>query len=85
MKVMDPQPFIDKIDWELFDRIRAQSSNTPILPIEYTEPSPIRHVASLPVDITASGISQLPTIISGKVQRFGDNIDTDSVHLVNIF
>jgi len=77
MKVRDPQPFINKIDLALFDRMRHQSG-VPKVPFEYSDPSPLR-IPSLPIDQHQSGVSELPTNIRGKVQRFGDNIDTDMV------
>jgi len=81
MKVRDPQPFINKIDWALFDRMRSQGG-VPTAPFEYSNPSPLRF-PSLPIDQHQSGVSELPTQISGKVQRFGDNIDTDMVFICN--
>jgi hypothetical protein len=78
MKVRDPQPFINKIDWALFDRMRSQGGRIPAVPFEYSDPSPLR-LPSLPIDHHQSDLSELPSKISGKVQRFGDNIDTDMV------
>ena len=78
MKVRDPQPFINTIDWALFDRMRAQGGEIPKVPFEYSDPSPLR-IPSLPIDQHQAGVSELPTNIRGKVQRFGDNIDTDMV------
>jgi len=78
MRVQDPQPFINKIDWALFDRMRAQGGDISSVRFEYSDPSPLR-IPSLPIEQHQSGVSELPTKISGKVQRFGDNIDTDMV------
>jgi len=77
MKVRDPQPFINKIDWASFDGMRSQAG-IPTASFEYSNPSPHRF-PPLPIDQRQSGVSELPSQISGKVQRFGDNIDTDMV------
>jgi len=78
MKVQDPQPFINKIDWALFNRMRSQGGEIPAVPLEYSNPSPLR-LPSLAIDQHQSGVSELLPKTSGKVQRFGDNIDTDMV------
>jgi homoaconitate hydratase len=79
MKVRDPQPFLDKIDWDVYDKMRAQGGATPTTPFEYSEPSPMPHLSSFPTTVQASNTSALPSILNGRVQRFGDDIDTDSV------
>jgi len=76
MKVTDPQPFLDAIDWKKFEEIRG-IENLPQGTIEYTEPSPFKSPSI--IHSYSSGDSALPKTISGRVQRFGDNIDTDSV------
>ena len=79
MKVRDPQPFIDKIDWDVFNEMRAQGGQTSTVPFEYSEPSQMINISALPVGLHSSEPSKLPCEIRGKVQRFGDSIDTDSV------
>lgn len=79
MKVRDPQPFLDKIDWNKYDKMRAQGGKIPTTSFEYSEPSPIPNLQPLPVALFSAECSSLPAIVTGKVQRFGDNIDTDAV------
>ena len=79
MKVRDPQPFVNNIDWILFDQMRAQSTNTPSASIEYSEPTPIRHMSAISVEFDISVESALPMTITGKIQKFGDSVDTDMV------
>ena len=76
MKVTNPQPFLDAIDWDQFEK--ALGLAVPETSLEYSEPSPVKS-SNISIDLYKSGESALPTKISGKVQRFGDNIDTDSV------
>jgi homoaconitate hydratase len=78
MKVRDPQQFLDPIDWAIYDTMRAQGGTVPVASFEYSEPTPLAHISRVSVEHT-SGISPLPSMIHGRVQRFGDNIDTDSV------
>lgn len=89
MQVTDPTPFIEKIDkkefdtlrrWYLGEEVEAQSKN-----FEIVEPSPEildgsagQAIAEEAANV-ASFESTLPSKFSGKVQRFGDNIDTDAV------
>ena len=77
MKVRDPQPFLDSIDWEKYDTMRAQGK-TPSIDLEYSDPSPLRHPSSLALESNGEATSTA-SIISGKIQRFGDNVDTDMV------
>jgi homoaconitate hydratase len=73
MKVTDPQPFIDAV-WERFKKERSIDTAE----FELSEPSPIR-AGKISLEVYSG--NYLPQIISGKVQRFGDSIDTDSVCL----
>jgi len=79
MKVADPQPFLEKIGWAVYDSMRAQVGRPTPISFEYSEPSPPKHMSALPIDLTNAGSSSLASKMTGKVQRFGDNIDTDSV------
>lgn len=86
MTLQNPQPLLDRIDFDEYDKLREYSSSTfdsSNQDISYSEPSP-----QLSMDETldserpsmlACQSSSLPSIIREKVQRFGDNIDTDSI------
>jgi homoaconitate hydratase len=82
MKVRDPQPFLDKIDWDVYDKMRAQGGATPTTPFEYSDPSPMPHLSTFPTTVQTFNTSALPSILNGRVQRFGDDIDTDSVNFM---
>ena len=77
MKVRDPQPFLNLIDWEKYDEMRAQGK-PPTIKVEYSEPSPIRHPSVLALETNGETAATAATF-SGRVQRFGDNVDTDLV------
>lgn len=70
--------------------MRAQGGKVPTTSFEYSEPSPMQNLQPLSVALFSTEGSSLPAIVSGKVQRFGDNIDTDAVpsllrpHLINL-
>jgi len=80
MKVRDPQPFLDLIDWDKYDGMRAQGK-TPTIELEYSEPSPIRHPTTLALETNGETVATATTF-SGKVQRFGDSVDTDMVFAI---
>lgn len=71
MKVTDPQPFIDAI-WEKFEKTRRIDT----APFEISEPAPLR---SQKIALETSTFDFVFPKISGRVQRFGDSIDTDSI------
>lgn len=89
MTLQDPQPLLDKIDYTEYDRIRQHSSSDAYPAGVYSEPSPILEAEKLaspviPINEAVYGAPQdaasfLPEIISGRVQRFGSNVDTDSI------
>jgi hypothetical protein len=79
MKVRDPQPFIDRIDWDVFNEMRAQGGQPSNVAFEYSAPSQIINLGASSVGVYSSEGSKLPSKIRGKIQRFGDNIDTDAV------
>jgi homoaconitate hydratase len=78
MKVRDSQLFLDKIDWTEYDKMRAQGGSHPTTSFEYSEPKPLTNISSLSVEYSSEEWA-LPSTIHGRVQRFGDSIDTDSV------
>jgi hypothetical protein len=77
MRVRDPQPFLDLIDWDKYDEMRSQG-NPPDIELTYSEPSPIKLPSTLALE-TNGEITPTVTMITGKVQKFGDNVDTDMV------
>ncbi|TDH71346.1 hypothetical protein CCR75_007354 [Bremia lactucae] len=95
MEVVDPLPYLNKISKDVFDRYRnwvepdASTPSRAKTPETYTitEPKP---VLALPNDderqqqakeqaAVAELEAVLPPKFCGKVQQFGDNIDTDAI------
>jgi homoaconitate hydratase len=90
MEVTDPMPYIAKISREEFDRLRnwlgvAKDDFSAGNSYKITEPTPELVNDSMQGELAAEQAavaaleSALPPVFKGKVQKFGDNIDTDAV------
>ncbi|KAH8812090.1 3-isopropylmalate dehydratase [Xylogone sp. PMI_703] len=82
MSLQDPQPILDRINLDEYDEMRAYWKNEEMKSPEYSEPTLLPAAQSEFAKDDASSTeskSHLPEIISGKIQRFGDNVDTDSL------
>ncbi|KAI8891330.1 3-isopropylmalate dehydratase [Backusella circina FSU 941] len=81
MTVCDPQPLLDKIDIDYFDSVRSYWKNfndAEAKSILYSEPKQ----KLTPISISGAyetETSCLPEFISSKVQRFGNDVDTDAI------
>ncbi|KAF4317851.1 hypothetical protein JM18_007277 [Phytophthora kernoviae] len=81
MEVTDPRPFLKLIDVEKFN---SAVPKYPSVPITISEPAPELPVASTEeggnADAeAAAGLETFSGSIKGRVQVFGDNIDTDAI------
>jgi homoaconitate hydratase len=86
MRVTDPSPYLAAVDRARYDELRqwipsASSSTAPAL-FTVTEPAPA--VAQVeaeddPALHDPATWSFLPSNVSGRVQRFGDMVDTDAI------
>jgi len=95
MKVTDPSPYLSAIDPSRFTALRQwiqqpaachssspATSSAPAFTV--TEPSPVLADPSAPVEedprlSDQSTWSHLPASVTGRVQRFGDAVDTDAI------
>jgi hypothetical protein len=81
--VTDPAPLLDRVDQELFNSMRAYPMQKDLESPKFVEPVPLADSVQSTTEslklLHSSG--DLPQIISGRVQRFGDNIDTDMVYI----
>ena len=75
MQLCDPQPYLDRIDAARYNEMRDWTDATLHTPI-YVQPTPVLQTTEA---ILPEAILTLPTLIKGRVQRFGDNIDTDTI------
>lgn len=84
MRVENPRSLLDAVDHERFHQLLQDSSlevavdeTTPSLDI--TEPCPISPTTSSPAAQLPSPPPRLQTQIRGRVQKFGDHVDTDAI------
>src|SRR5271168_753333 len=82
MIVTDPASLLDKIDQKRYNSMRAYPTSIGGLSLPtFVEPKPLLDDTTPTTEalkLFQSGGS-LPETISGRVQRFGDNVDTDMV------
>ncbi|OIW25705.1 3-isopropylmalate dehydratase [Coniochaeta ligniaria NRRL 30616] len=78
MTLQSPQQLLDQIDFTEYDRLREYYSPSmdQVADPTYSEPSPVMPPSQAQQE---SVISSLPSLICGRIQRFGDNVDTDSI------
>ncbi|MBK7863864.1 MAG: 3-isopropylmalate dehydratase [Archangiaceae bacterium] len=87
MKAADPRPYLAQIDRARYDKLLFRDSKARVPELRVTEPS-----ITVPEGSAAKGAQGTVTgkVISGKVQRFGDHVDTDAIipgefcHLVKL-
>ena len=83
MKPTDPTGYLAKIDQDLFNAYRGWNKEEfKTVELKFSEPQPeiVTKMAEIQdAAATAELESQLPVKFTGKVQKFGDNIDTDAV------
>ncbi|GAC1344991.1 MAG: hypothetical protein NVSMB23_20560 [Myxococcales bacterium] len=84
MKLADPRPLLAQVDRERYARILGERQPRRAPEVRVVDPAP--HVASAarPAAASADGSAAVAasggeTPLSARVQRFGDNIDTDAI------
>lgn len=75
LAIEDPRPLLDKIDRERFAKLIARTPKASLPEIQLSEPS---------LDVKAQGASaasgeRKAEIVTAKVQRFEDDVDTDAI------
>ncbi|HVE83329.1 MAG TPA: aconitase family protein [Myxococcales bacterium] len=76
MKVTDPRPFLARIDQDRFARLLHRAPHR--LPdVRASEPEV--HVAAATGPAATASAAAASATLRGRVQRFGDNIDTDAI------
>ncbi|MCB9554702.1 MAG: 3-isopropylmalate dehydratase [Deltaproteobacteria bacterium] len=79
MSVSDPRPLLEKVDQVRYARLLGRSEQATPLELRYSEPIPIAQ-SSIAQSAVSSAASGGPTeAIRGRVQRFGDHVDTDAI------
>lgn len=84
MEVTDPQSFICTIDYGEFNLLRSYYCKDPRISVMFSEPqkSNSGHETRKPPSrskLYAEKTSNLPSSIVSRVQKFGDDIDTDAI------
>jgi len=77
LKVTDPRPLLDRVDRDRFARILDRHSTAPRPPdVRASEPTIQVHTTN---GHSTAASTSTPTHLRGRVQRFGDNVDTDAI------
>jgi hypothetical protein len=79
MKVTDPLPLLSNVDPKQFNSMRAYPMAKDLPDPEFVDPASPKDTPSSIDTFKPIGTSALPKTIQGRIQRFGDNIDTDQV------
>jgi 3-isopropylmalate dehydratase small subunit len=81
MKIADPRPLLAKVDQERFRRILGERKPRRTPEVQVIEPQVAP--AAAPTAVSAregrAADKQRAAVISSRVQRFGDNVDTDAI------
>jgi hypothetical protein len=81
MKVTDPKSLLGKVEKRHYNSIRTFPIERSRLQLPiFSEPVPVEQ-ASTTESINLLENQNLPKSIEGRIQRFGDNVDTDQVCL----
>ncbi len=77
MEATDPRPFLAAIDPERYRKLLGRERSTAIPEVRVEEPA----IAVAAPSEGKSPVSSTSTraLVSGRVQRFGDNVDTDAI------
>ncbi len=78
MRIDDPRPLLAKVDRAKFDRILKREPTGAMPEIRTAEPQPVLATAGSAHD-DASPSAVAGNLVRGRVQKFGDNIDTDAI------
>jgi aconitate hydratase/homoaconitate hydratase len=77
MKIADPRSLVAGIDRERYDALLGRSKGRPIPEVRVAKPEPKAASAAAPKEKTAAASAS--PVLRGRVQRFGDNVDTDAI------
>jgi aconitate hydratase/homoaconitate hydratase len=78
MKVTDPRPFLERVDRERYRALLQSTAAGPAQEIRGAEPE-LRVEAGAARAGERGGGQAEPRVVRGRVQRFGDHVDTDAI------
>jgi aconitate hydratase/homoaconitate hydratase len=76
MKIADPRPLLARIDQDRYAKILGRRAASEVPNVRAAEPAPALAKSSAKA---AGGAAAASAELRGKVQRFGDNVDTDAI------
>jgi 3-isopropylmalate dehydratase small subunit len=76
LKVADPRPLLAKVDRARFDRLLHRDGARRVHDVRVSEPSITVADAGA---VSAAGEGAQGQVLRGRVQRFGDHVDTDAI------
>src|SRR5262249_1168216 len=77
LRIADPRPLLERVSREMFERMLGR---TPARPLPEVRPrQPDIQLESASATRAARGGAPRARILRGRVQRFGDHIDTDAL------
>jgi homoaconitate hydratase len=80
MIVTDPKPFLENLDPKMYNFMRAFPVERGELAFpKFSNPIPLEHSSTTESFKLPPESHGLPKLIEGRIQRFGDNVDTDQV------
>ncbi len=79
LKVADPRPVLAQLDQDRYRRILRRDLDVHVPAVESVEPTPVAAPAGSTAAATGGGAQSAPAAVVGRVQRFGDHIDTDAI------
>ena len=79
LKVADPRPWLAQLDQDRYRRILRRDLDVLVPEIHVVEPTPIAATASPTASAAIRTVNDAPATLTGRVQRFGDHIDTDAI------
>jgi 3-isopropylmalate dehydratase small subunit len=77
MKIADPRPLLAAVDQRRFAALLGRDGGRPLPEVRVVDPEP-RLVAQEPLR-ERQGATSPDSVLEGRVQLFGDNVDTDAI------
>ncbi|MCS6911623.1 MAG: aconitase family protein [Myxococcales bacterium] len=77
MRLTDPRPLLERVDRQRYERLLDRSPQGRVPEVQFEEPA-ITYTNSARA-VAAAEVSPAARVLRGRVQRFGDHVDTDAI------
>lgn len=77
MAITDPRPLLAKIDPARFERLLGRDPSAPLPEVRHIDPEAPAQPATASNEHVVAATA--PRLLTGRVQRFGDHVDTDAI------